>query len=293
MTNMINTAQATKNIPRMFYGTAWKKEETKDLVLAALLKGFRGIDTACQPRHYNESGVGEALKEYVEKHGGKREDIFLQTKYTPVGGQDEDTIPYVPTEPIEDQVRTSVMASMGNLRVKYIDSVLLHSPLPTFEETIQAYRTLEEFVKEGKIRYIGVSNWYDEKTFIQFYAQTRIKPIIVQNRFVSGYNFDRKLRHFMKKQNPTMHYQGFWTLTGNFDAVSSDVVKSIAHVNSMTPETLWYRFLINDGVIVLCGTKNHMAEDIEVETMPSLTFEELEELRSFLYRARKVKREEF
>ena len=48
-------------MPALIYGTAWKKERTAELVMAAVKAGFRGIDTACQPKHYHEAGVGEAL----------------------------------------------------------------------------------------------------------------------------------------------------------------------------------------------------------------------------------------
>lgn len=67
-------------MPQLLYGTAWKKSQTKLLVIQAVLNGFRGIDTACQPKHYEEKEVGEAVKELSEKHGIKREDLFLQTK---------------------------------------------------------------------------------------------------------------------------------------------------------------------------------------------------------------------
>ncbi|KAJ3552405.1 hypothetical protein NP233_g12891 [Leucocoprinus birnbaumii] len=66
---------------KVIYGTAWKKEQTTALVVAAVLKGFRAIDTACQPKHYREDLVGEALTILQDKHGIKREDLWLQTKY--------------------------------------------------------------------------------------------------------------------------------------------------------------------------------------------------------------------
>jgi diketogulonate reductase-like aldo/keto reductase len=73
--------------PKLLYGTAWKKNKTKDLVLLALRHGFTGVDTACQPRHYNEKGVGEALATLSPSEKNK---IFIQTKFTPLGGQDLD-----------------------------------------------------------------------------------------------------------------------------------------------------------------------------------------------------------
>lgn len=70
-------------MPKMIYGTAWKKERTRTLVEPALHSGFRGVDTACQPKHYSEALVGEALLN-MQREGIKREDVFIQTKFTPV-----------------------------------------------------------------------------------------------------------------------------------------------------------------------------------------------------------------
>ncbi|KAJ3553189.1 hypothetical protein NPX13_g10941 [Xylaria arbuscula] len=64
-------------VPRFLYGTAWKKEATGDLVFKALRAGFRGIDTAAQPRHYNEALVAKGIKEAITKGIVKREDLFV------------------------------------------------------------------------------------------------------------------------------------------------------------------------------------------------------------------------
>ena len=70
-------------IPKIIYGTAWKKDRTADLVETALEQGFLGIDTACQPKHYNEPGVGEGIQRVFSKQLLSRESLFIQTKYTP------------------------------------------------------------------------------------------------------------------------------------------------------------------------------------------------------------------
>lgn len=67
-------------VPSVVYGTAWKKERTEELVTAALLHGYRGFDTANQPKHYNESGVGAALLSAMESGLVSRADLFIQTK---------------------------------------------------------------------------------------------------------------------------------------------------------------------------------------------------------------------
>jgi diketogulonate reductase-like aldo/keto reductase len=81
------------HLPDLIYGTAWKKERTVALVEQALTLGFRGIDTAGQPKHYDEAGVGLGLAQAM-KAGLHREDIYVQTKFTPLDGQDPQRIPY-------------------------------------------------------------------------------------------------------------------------------------------------------------------------------------------------------
>ena len=81
-------------MPKLMYGTAWKKERTKELVELAIRNGFRGIDTACQPKHYFEKGVGEALKSLIDSKEISRDQIFIQTKFTSLDGQDPNNIPY-------------------------------------------------------------------------------------------------------------------------------------------------------------------------------------------------------
>jgi diketogulonate reductase-like aldo/keto reductase len=97
-------------IPNMIYGTAWKKENTTDLVFEALKQGFKGVDTACQPKHYREDLVGLGLLKAYEI-GIKREDIFLQTKFTPIDGQDQSNMPYLVSDEIEVQVEKSFQTS--------------------------------------------------------------------------------------------------------------------------------------------------------------------------------------
>lgn len=92
----------------------------QDLVYLAVKTGFRGIDTACQPRHYNEPGVGDALLKLYADNIVKREDIFLQTKFTPERGQDPSNIPYDPTKSLPEQVLQSFQVSCKNLHTDYL-----------------------------------------------------------------------------------------------------------------------------------------------------------------------------
>src|SRR5437763_14712001 len=102
------------NLPPLVYGTAWKKERTAKLVEKAVKYGFRGIDTACQPKHYNEAGVGEAIQRLFGD-GFSRQDVYIQTKFTPVSGQDAFNLPYDKRAPLNEQVAQSFEYSQTNL----------------------------------------------------------------------------------------------------------------------------------------------------------------------------------
>ena len=64
-------------IPSLIYGTAWKKDQTRHLVKQALLAGFRGVDTAAQPKHYQEHLVGEGIRDAMKEGGIEREDLYV------------------------------------------------------------------------------------------------------------------------------------------------------------------------------------------------------------------------
>src|SRR5712675_2350451 len=125
-----NSGMATAKdlfIPDFIYGTAWKEERTATLVELALRMGFRGIDTANQRRHYFEAGVGEGLAAAYRAGLVKREDLFLQTKFTYQGGQDH-RLPYDPSAKLAIQVRQSLASSLEHLQTDHVDSFVLHGP---------------------------------------------------------------------------------------------------------------------------------------------------------------------
>src|SRR6266508_2963206 len=121
---MTLTAYNQVPIPTFMYGTAWKKEATKQLVQLAVASGFTAIDTANQLIHYQEALVGEALQA-LEKKGIKRNTLFLQTKFTSVDGQDHRT-PYDASADLTTQVRQSFDSSLNQLSTQYVHSH--HSP---------------------------------------------------------------------------------------------------------------------------------------------------------------------
>lgn len=251
------------NIPKLIYGTAWKKDETARLVELAVKSGFRAIDTACQPRHYHEKGVGEALQA-LYKQGFKREEIFLETKFTPKNGQDLNNIPYNPNDPLETQVLNSFEVSLRNLQTTYLDSYILHSPIFPFNHMMKVWKVIEGFYKEGKTKNIGISNCYDIRVLKALYKEATIKPSIVQNRFYKDSDYDKEIREFCKENNIT--YLGFWTLTANPQILGSEEVIILARKYKKTQAQIFYRYLTQIGVTPLNGTtsKEHMMEDLNI-----------------------------
>jgi diketogulonate reductase-like aldo/keto reductase len=204
-------------IPEILYGTAWKKDKTQTFVELAIRTGFRGIDTACQPKHYYEKDVGDALAKLYAENIITRQDIFLQTKFTSLRGQDPSNIPYDRTKPLIDQVKQSFQKSLENLQTEYLDSLVMHSPMDTIEESILVWKTFESFYKAGQVHYLGLSNTYNLRVLQAIYEAAEIKPSFLQNRFYRDTNFDVQIREFCHQHN--IIYQSFWTLTANPDII--------------------------------------------------------------------------
>lgn len=250
-------------MPTIIYGTAWKKDQTAQLVSEAIRAGFRGIDTACQPKHYQESGVGEGIAACL-RDGVARHEIFLQTKFTPVSGQDPANVPYDPRAALSEQVMQSLARSLVNLQTQYIDSLVLHSPLPDFSQTIEAWHALESCCESGRARRLGISNCYDLRTLRRLHEQAHIAPTVVQNRFHADSGYDREIRAFCRDND--IVYQSFWTLTANPHLLASRAVMAAAARTGRTPAQILFRYLSHEGVVPLTGTRSptHMREDLAI-----------------------------
>lgn len=267
--------------PLLIYGTAWKAQRTKDLVTQAVLAGFRGIDTACQPRHYHEQGVGDALLWLAEKHGIQRESLYLQTKFTPPDGQDIHSIPYDPKAPLRLQLLQSLKTSLLNLQTPYLDALILHSPLASLEETLEAWNTLEEFHSAGIVKQLGISNCYSPDLFQKIYSHATVKPAILQNRFYPSTRYDHTLRQWCRQRD--IIYQSFWTLTANPDLLVHPVLTDLAKSYSLSTAQILFRLLTLTGVAPLTGTTSmhHMRQDLDIFSI-HLNESEIESFRQLV-----------
>lgn len=282
MTDRIPTITPAAGVPmpRLIYGTAWKKDATAGHVAEAIRQGFRGIDTACQPKHYNEAGVGEGIAACLGE-GLRRGELYIQTKFSPLDAHDPARVPYDPDAPIPEQVAQSFAVSLEHLRTDHLDGLVLHSPLADGARTLEAWRALETLVRDGRVRQIGISNCYSLELLDALYRAAEVKPAIVQNRFYSATGYDKALRAFCREHG--LVYQSFWTLTANPQLLEAAAVQSIAARRGWTPAQVLFRYLTQHDVVPLTGTTSagHMREDLAIFEQ-TLEQDELERITALL-----------
>jgi diketogulonate reductase-like aldo/keto reductase len=253
----------TLSIPGFLYGTAWKEERTPALVELALRRGFRGIDTANQRRHYFEAGAGEGLAAACRAGVVTRADVFLQTKFTYRPGQDH-RLPYDPDATLPLQVSQSMASSLEHLGTDYVDSYVLHGPSSGYDWTEADAQVWEAMKKErdrGRTRLLGVSN-VSLRHLEQMADGHSETPAFVQNRCYARLGWDSDIRLFCRQHRIT--YQGFSLLTANQDVLRHQVVTGLATEQNATPEQIIFAFARSVGMLPLTGTSNsaHMQQDL-------------------------------
>jgi diketogulonate reductase-like aldo/keto reductase len=259
----------SNDLPKLIYGTAWKEERTAGLVGAALAAGFRAIDTANQRKHYHEAGVGEALAAAVAAGVVRRDEIFLQSKYTYAEGQDA-RLPFDPGADYPTQVRQSYASSLVHLGVERLDSLLLHGPRSWSGLTrtdLEVWRTMEALRQEGQVERIGVSN-VDAGQLVALLHHAVVRPWAVQNRCFARHGWDREVRAVCRQEG--IAYQGFSLLTANREVLASPLVTSLAARHAASPAQVVFRFAQAVGMLPLTGTSDprHMREDLAAERLP-------------------------
>jgi len=251
-------------LPPFMYGTAWKKDATAGLVEKAVNAGFKAIDTANQAKHYHEAGVGDAL-ENLRKRGVERSSLFLQTKFTPVGGQDH-RLPYDPRADLATQVRQSFESSLEHLRTDRIDSYVLHGPYARrglSDADREVWAEMEALHRGGRTRIIGISNVMPDQLAL-LCSTARTRPMVVQNRCYAALGWDREVRTICRAHG--IVYQGFSLLTANPEVLAHPPVQALAARKGVGPEQIVFRFAQQIGMLPLTGTtsEDHMREDLAV-----------------------------
>ncbi len=204
------------------------KEETKRCVLDAIKVGYRSIDTA--QSYFNEAEVGEAISEC----GIPREELFITTKVW------IDNYGY-------ENCKKSVEESLRKLKTDYIDLVLLHQP---FSDYYGAYRALEDLYEEGKIKAIGVSNFYPDRLSDMCLFGRKVIPAVNQVE-TNPMNAQILAQENMEKYG--VHIEAWAPFgegrNGLFDNVT---LVNIGKKYGKTSAQVILRWLIERGVIVVC-----------------------------------------
>jgi diketogulonate reductase-like aldo/keto reductase len=248
--------------PPFFYGTAWKEDRTASLTELALRAGFRGIDTANQRKHYFEAGVGEGLAAAYRAGIVTRADLFLQTKFTYLRGQDH-RLPYDPAADLSLQVAQSLFRSLEHLGTEYVDSFVLHGPSSDEWDAADAevWEAMRGERDTGRTRWLGVSN-VSLTHLEQMEAAHHEMPAFVQNRCFAWTGWDREVRAFCRGHN--IVYQGFSLLTANRQVVESAAIAELASALTATPAQVLFSFARSIGILPLTGTSSmeHMKQDL-------------------------------
>ncbi|MGI5954120.1 aldo/keto reductase [Dysosmobacter sp.] len=217
------------------------KEECERCVLDALAVGYRSIDTA--QSYFNEEQVGNA----IVKSGVPREDIFLTTKvWVEHYGYEE--------------AKKSVLESMRKLRTEYLDLVLLHQP---FSDYYGAYRALEDLYDEGKLRAIGVSNFYPDR-LVDIASFSRVKPMVNQVE-THPFHQQAEAKKWMDKYGIQMEAWAPFG-EGRGGLFENSVLVQIAEKYKKTTAQIILRWHIQRGVVVIPKSthKARMEENLKV-----------------------------
>ena len=216
-------------------------EETERCVLDAISIGYRSIDTA--QAYGNEEGVGNA----IAKCGLPREEFFITTKV------------WISNAGYE-KAKASIEESLRKLQVSYIDLLLIHQPFGDYYGT---YRAMEEAYKEGKVRAIGVSNFYPDR-YIDLHHFAEIKPAVNQ---VETHVFQQQkiAKEYMKKNGTQIESWGPFA-EGKNDYFNNPVLKEIGASHGKSAAQTALRFLIQSGVVVIPKSthKERMEENFNV-----------------------------
>lgn len=232
--------------PELFTVRLGRKTAQRALVEQAINLGFRGIDTACQPKHYNEAGVGDGLAACQER-GIERSELYLQSKFTPLTGQDPERVPYDAKASLGEQVANSFQTSLKNL-----------------QKTEEVWQAMEHIFDNRGVKQLGISNCYDLQQLKLLFQNAKVKPAVIQNRFYDKTQYDHNIRDFCQQQR--IIFQSFWTLTANPKILAHSTLQTLAGKYHRSAAQVFFRYLNQINIIPLTGTtsETHMREDLAI-----------------------------
>ena len=207
------------------------KEECRQSVLEAIKAGYRLIDTAAS--YTNEDAVGEAVREAIREGICTREELFITSKM------------WVQDMKDYDSAKKAIDASLEKTGLEYLDLYLLHQAMGDY---FSAYRAMEDAYKEGKLKAIGVSNFYPH-TLVNFCSVVEITPAVNQ---VELHPFFTQ-PHALEIMNEYHIQAEAWAPLGGgrYDAFNNEVLKEIAEKHNKSIGQVMLRWNVQRGVVVI------------------------------------------
>jgi len=216
-------------------------EECERVVLEAIEVGYRSIDTA--QVYGNEEAVGNAIK----KSGVDRKEFFVTTKV------------WISNSGYE-KAKASIEESLKKLQTDYIDLLLIHQPFGDYYGT---YRAMEEYYKAGKLRAIGVSNFYPDR-FVDIVNFVEIKPMVNQ---VETHVFNQQIipQEIMKEYGTQIESWGPFA-EGKNNLFTNEILVKIGKKYDKTAAQVALRYLIQRDIVVIPKTvkKDRMIQNFSV-----------------------------
>ena len=222
-------------------------EQAENSVYWALKYGYRLIDTA--HIYGNEEGVGKGIQRAIDDGFVTREEIFVTTKMW--------TSDY-------DDPEAAVNESLRRLNLDYIDLMILHHSQPSND--VNAYLGMEKAVEEGKLRCIGLSNYYEPEDFDRLIGKTNILPVLLQNE-THPYHQSTLMKDHIRQYGTVM--ESWFPLggRGNTQTLFNDeTIASIAQEHNVSSAQVILRWHLQSGNIAIPGSSNedHIKENISI-----------------------------
>ena len=227
-------------------------------VKTLLRNGGRLIDTAYM--YGNEDAVGEGVRQAMAEYGIPREEIFVITKIYPNQFHDPEA---------------AIDMALEKLNIDYIDMMLLHHP---GTDDVKAYKAMEKYVEQGKIRSLGLSNWYI-KELTSLLPQVTITPALVQNE-IHPYYQEQEVVPFIQEKGIVV--QCWYPLGGRgytAELLGDETICAIAEAHGVSAAQVILRWDLQRGIVVIPGSGNeqHIIENLDLFGF-ELTAEEMEQI---------------
>lgn len=231
-------------------------DECFQSITSALNSGVRLIDTAYM--YHNEEEIGKAIK----ASSVSREELFITTKIYPSQFDDPEA---------------AIEMALEKLDVDYIDLMLLHHP---GDHDVKAYQAMEKYVKEGKIRSIGLSNWYVEE-LETFLPQISIAPAVVQNEIHPYYQENDVIPYIQDKGIVVEGWYPFGGRGYTKELLNNETILEIAKNHDVSSAQVILRWNLQRGVVVIPGSSNpdHIKENTEIYHF-ELSDEEMKQIKA-------------